>query len=1137
MYKSDTGSLIFSPSDLTKYIESEFVTWMDRYNIEYPGTVQPDEDDPTNILLQKRGQMHEAEFLQELRSQGRDVVDVSNVNKSVQRANTVQAMKEGREVIFQGALQDEHFHGYADFLIRTTGSSSLGDCHYEPWDTKLALKTKPYHLVQLACYADMLSEIQGRLPRQIYVVLGDRSVRRFRTEDYLYYYRQLRKALLEQQQTWDKDSPPDFVGLEQFGRWSTYAKQLMEDKDHLCRVANIRTVQIKKLYKAGIMTMTDLANSTLDNIPNMQQETYATLQAQARLQIESAPLPKPKYEIILPQEDGRGLTGLPPASQLDVYFDIEGFPFAEDGLEYLLGVTVLEEGKPQFYDWWAHNSDEEKKSFEDFIDWIYGRWKKDPRMHIYHYASYEKTAIRRLMGKYGTKEKEVDDLLRNEVLVDLYSVVRQSMRVGEPSYSLKYIEHLYKENREADVSTAIDSVVKYQEWLDQRDGDDWRSSKILRGIRDYNIEDCESTWQLTVWLREFQKSNGIQYAKSAEEDGAGTSGPSDAAVRRAEIAAFAESMLQDISADTTKQTEHESLQMLLAYLVEFHWREAKPVFWAKFDRAEMSEQELYEDPGCLYGLQRTSNPPEAIKRSFAYEYTYDSSQDTKIDSGDSCFLVHNLEEKITVDSINPDDGLIYLKRSKSSPAPPNELSLIRDEFVDATVIAESIFRTAISFMAGKKLSSALEDFLSRSKPKIRGWTGGPLIEGGIDLTEGTVDVVARMESSTLCIQGPPGSGKTYTAARAIAELIRQGKRVGVTSNSHKAIANLMEKAANILEDRSVSFRAVKVQSTPEQFHIANQSVLAMNSSTFFKSGGSSFDFIGGTAWLFSREDAVGMVDYLFVDEAGQVSVANLVGMAPSTDNLVLIGDQMQLSQPIQGTHPGDSGQSILEYLLQDEQVVPDDFGIFLGASWRMHPNVCSFISGAVYEDRLKAKTHTKDRELVSTSPTPESWIRPSGIVYVPVEHEGNVQDSEEEALVINELIKDLLKCEFRDGEHCRPMTMDDFLVVAPYNMQVRRLRNLLPLAKVGSVDKFQGQEAPVVIVSMCSSTGDSSPRGLDFIFSKNRLNVAISRAKALALIVGSPALARTHCKRVEQMELVNLFCRIVEVGLLTAHAV
>jgi uncharacterized protein len=432
-------------------------------------------------------------------------------------------------------------------------------------------------------------------------------------------------------------------------------------------------------------------------------------------------------------------------------------------------------------------------------------------------------------------------------------------------------------------------------------------------------------------------------------------------------------------------------------------------------------------------------------------------------------------------------------------------------------------------MDGQALPPALQDFLSRSKPRVRGWVDGPLIPPDKDFTAGAMDVISRLENSTLCIQGPPGSGKTYTAAQAIAELLRKGKRVGITSNSHKAIAHLMDKVADVAQAHGDTLRAVKVQSKSTEVQVQNTTISHLESKQLFDGGSGAFSLIGGTAWLFSDERAVGLVDYLFVDEAGQVSIANLVGMAPSTSNIVLMGDQMQLSQPIQGTHPGESGQSVLEYLLQDKQVIPDDFGIFLGTSWRMHPDVCSFISGAVYEGRLSPEPTNETRVIKLPKTQGAVALKPAGILYVPVQHEGNAQESEEEVAVIVETVEELLECYVVDQDgSIRPLTLEDILIVAPYNMQVRRLKTALPVgAKVGSVDKFQGQDAAVVIMSMCSSSGDASPRGLEFIFSKNRLNVAISRAQCLAIVVGSPQLAQTHCNRVEQMELVNLFCRVI----------
>jgi uncharacterized protein len=289
--------------------------------------------------------------------------------------------------------------------------------------------------------------------------------------------------------------------------------------------------------------------------------------------------------------------------------------------------------------------------------------------------------------------------------------------------------------------------------------------------------------------------------------------------------------------------------------------------------------------------------------------------------------------------------------------------------------------------------------------------------------------------------------------------------------------------------------------------------------------------IGGTVFAFIDTAAEGTLDYLFVDEAGQVSLANLVAMGPAAKNLVLLGDQMQLGQPIQGSHPGESGQSTLEYLLQEHATIPADFGVFLPRTWRLHPNLCHFISGAVYEDRLGCEAHTAERVL-DAGAHPPSWLTcQAGLIYIPVEHDGNAYESAEEEHRIAALVRDLLGLRLRTkGGGLRQIAASDILVVAPYNLQVRGLTRRLAPIRVGTVDKFQGQEAAVVIFSMCASSGDFSPRGIEFLFNRNRLNVAISRAETLAIVVASPALVKTRCSSIEQMQLVNVYCRAVEEG-------
>jgi uncharacterized protein len=419
------------------------------------------------------------------------------------------------------------------------------------------------------------------------------------------------------------------------------------------------------------------------------------------------------------------------------------------------------------------------------------------------------------------------------------------------------------------------------------------------------------------------------------------------------------------------------------------------------------------------------------------------------------------------------------------------------------------------------------DFLYRRRPRLNDTLAGPLLEPGEDILSGAKRLILGMDRTSLCIQGPPGSGKTPKCAHVIAALLKAGKRVGISSNSHDVISHLMRSTVEAAVKLGVSFSAAKCGGNPEPFH-PRVEMIPGNTDIFKREQWPNL--VGGTAWVFSHEDAVEKLDYLFVDEAGQVCVANLVGMARSAANLVFWGDQMQLRQPVQGVHFGESGASILDYYLQNQPTVPEDLGLFLPTSWRMRPDICCFISSAFYEDRLHHEPCTENRNIRLAGRT-KHLHRSSGIVFVPVSHEGRVFECEEEVRTIQQIVGELLGQTLgQAGKASRAITRSDILIVAPYNLQVRRLRAALPGVRVGTVDKFQGQEAPVVIFSMTASEGDSAPRGAAFLFDRNRLNVAISRAQILAIIVASPKLELTRCSGVEQMQLVNLFCRAVSIG-------
>ncbi len=392
----------------------------------------------------------------------------------------------------------------------------------------------------------------------------------------------------------------------------------------------------------------------------------------------------------------------------------------------------------------------------------------------------------------------------------------------------------------------------------------------------------------------------------------------------------------------------------------------------------------------------------------------------------------------------------------------------------------------------------------------------------------TVEAVAHLDGSHLFIQGPPGAGKTYTGAHLIVSLLQRGFRVGVSSNSHKAINHLLAAVERRAASEGIDFAGVKKSGSRGDDTclrgayiddvFTNEAVL-----------GEERRLVAGTAWLFARPELDHTLDYLVVDEAGQVALANLVAMGTSARNIVLLGDQMQLGQPVQGVHPGCSGDSVLEYLLDGAATIPPHRGVFLGTTWRMHEDVCRFISDAVYDGRLEPEGANQRQRLVLRDESHPN-LRPSGIRFVAVAHEGCSQRSEAEAAVVAELYASLLEQSWCDREgKQRRLGAEEILVVAPYNLQVNLLRRTLPEgARVGTVDKFQGQEAAVVIVSLATSSAESLPRNIEFLYDKNRLNVAISRARCLSLVVASPALTAIRCATVEQLELVNTLCWVRE---------
>jgi superfamily I DNA and/or RNA helicase len=379
----------------------------------------------------------------------------------------------------------------------------------------------------------------------------------------------------------------------------------------------------------------------------------------------------------------------------------------------------------------------------------------------------------------------------------------------------------------------------------------------------------------------------------------------------------------------------------------------------------------------------------------------------------------------------------------------------------------------------------------------------------------------------LPIQGPPGTGKTHTAAEVIVSLAAEGKRIGVTAVSHKVIRNLLAKvvetAARHRHDVDVVHKVKEAGTAP------GDAVREVTSNDAALASVQNGAVVGGTAWLWSRDDAAERLDYLFVDEAGQVSLVQALAASRSAQNVVLIGDPQQLEQPQHGSHPEGADVAALQHLIGEGDTVADDCGLFLNETRRLHPNICAFTSETYYEDRLTSQPGLERQHLEGADP-----FDGAGLFYIPVQHADNQNKSAEEVEAVRRVVRHLLRDRSRwtnaEGTS-RLLTADDVLIVAPYNAQVGLLEEALPQCRVGTVDKFQGQEAPIVVYSMTSSSALEAPRGMSFLYNPNRLNVATSRARCACILVACPDVLEPECQSPRQIKWASGLCRYRELAL------
>lgn len=1102
------GKLRLSASDLMRFKGCRHATTLDLRLMEI-GDVTPAADGDEAVLLQRQGDAHEFAFLEGLRETGRSIVEIPKDGIPLERSVelTIDAMRDGPDVIFQGALLGGAWGGYTDFLERIDRPSAIGPWSYEVVDTKLKRKPDPKHVLQLSLYSDLLTDVQELRPEAAHLQLGDGSRFSVRLADVASYARNARNVfetfLHERPET--RSDPVSGCGL---CRWKDHCRSEWEETDSLSLVAGITKSQRGKLEACGIGTLNGLADVE-GRVPKLSPEVQSRLTTQAKLQRKRRAGGPPGFEL-RDFQPGKGFGLLPQPDDRDLFYDIEGDPYYEGGLEYLHGVWFRDKGEWTFRAFWAHDREAEGQAVAELLEFFVDHLRAHPQARIYHYANYEIAALRRLTAAHRVGEAAMDQLQRERRFVDLFKVVSGSLIASEKGYSIKDLEAFYMPKRDADVATAGASVVFYENWRET--GDD----ALLEKIYDYNRTDCISTQLLRDWLVADVRPADMPWPRLGEVPEAGAL--SNVAEEDAEIDALRTRLVP------VRARLGDEVADLVLDLNFFHKREDKPAWWAIFDRLAQESEDLLDDLECIQGLEAIGDPVKVTAKSFERTYRF-PAQETKLRAGKKpCVKPAAMPEDIDLRELDATAGTLVLRRSTAKGPLPDRLDLIPGKPVANATLRNAVAAVTENIIQDTGRASAVEQLLTRSPPVFRsGSRTAGIIDPNCDLSSQTSAAIADMNGTTLAIQGPPGTGKTYVSALSIVDLIRVGKRVAVSSNSHKAIGNLLEAIADRAANEGIECRVVQ-KANDDGDDDSHPGITLVQSNDSPEIG--TADVMGATAWHFARYDAPSF-DYLFVDEAGQVSLANIMAMSRAARNLVLVGDPMQLPQPLQGTHPGRSGESCLEYLIDGHRVVPEDRGIFMPVSRRMHPSICSFISAAVYEDRLHPDDAADTQALFSADGT--SLV---GAGVRMVVHSGRSQVCPEEIDAISAHIAMVLGSTYRgrDGAD-RVVGHSDILVVAPYNAQVNALRAALPSGiRVGTVDRFQGQEAPVCLVSMTTSSGEELPRDIDFLFSLNRINVAVSRAQASAVVFASPLLLETPCRTVEEMTLVNALCLLREHG-------
>ncbi|KHK95635.1 DNA helicase [Microbacterium mangrovi] len=1137
-YVEAENRVIWSASDLKAAAECEFA-WLRAIDAKL-GRVAP-VDDPFDATLERAAELgteHERRVLQRYRDRfGAAVVEIAETRSSDAEglaaavAQTIAALADDAvEVVYQAAFATSEFVGFADFLVRDA------DRRWVVQDTKLARHARVTALMQLAAYADQLERLGVPRADDVELLLGDGTVSAHALADlrpvFLLRRARLRALIADRDVAAGIAGDPIAWGDERgelrvvaCGRCPTCDLEVVASRD-LLLVAGVRPVQRERMRAAGLRTIDDLAAAA--SVPDrMNADTFGLLQTQARLQLVSpagvprpaeaaeadapAEPPVPSYEVVFPT----ALGALPRPDTGDIFFDFEGDPLYTEGDGRLWGIDYLfgwVDGVEQYSALWAHDFADEKAAFERFLQIVRLRRAQFPGMHIYHYAPYETAHLTEMGRRYGVGEQLLDQLLRDGVFVDLYPVVKRALRIGSRSYSIKKLEPLYMGDqvRTSDVQRGDDSIVKYVEARAlQADARDAEAQAILDDLADYNRYDCVSTRRLRNWLVDRAIEAGLQPTRDIEPD----------------LAVYETSpratLLAKAAASAAEQAEIDALELGSA-AIDYYPREAK-TFWASHYQRLREPVSTWQDTRDVVVTDATRSRvvedwhPGVRSVRRLIELQGELAPGTKLTEGGRPFALYELPapydsvpmprwihtaHMVEVVEVH-DDGVVVaesaidgqtwdalpLALTPSAPPLAGGQQTAIDEWADAVVDALPALP-----------EDPATDILARRPPRLR----GAVLDHEAETITAIVAGLRALEHSYLAVQGPPGTGKTYVGSHVIARLVQQHRwRIGVVAQSHAVVEHMLDKVIDAGVPAELVGKATKDAE-------ATFTVFPKNGLAAFAEAHADTGFVvGGTAWDFSHPGRVprGSLDLVVIDEAGQFALASTIAVAVAAQRLLLLGDPQQLPQVSQGTHPAPVDTSALGWVMDGHEVMPADRGFFLARSWRMHPAVAGPVSRLSYAGELASHPSAALRVVEGID---------AGVHAVPVRHEGNATQSPEEAERVVGLVRDLVGrrwIDAVDGEPlpARALQASDLIVVTPYNAQQVLVEEALAAAgfgavPVGTVDRFQGQEAAVAIVSLAASSGRDAPRGLEFLLLQNRLNVAVSRAKYAAYVLYSPGL-------------------------------